>query len=180
MKVYAEKMTSVIGMYADLDGIAIVVVQVMHKYDYTHVVDDFIVHNIRDIESCKNVFQSFKEKYNIKYFLGNKLAHSITKEKTHFANDGSVYDGWETLEINIENLIFSVQSNIKYLKFKEQLISHWKRELDTFDIYLIRNEKKSYPLTFALGIALEVSTWSSWYTKENIGGGIDDNYHLLY
>ncbi|MEO1431235.1 MAG: hypothetical protein AAFS12_04700 [Cyanobacteria bacterium J06632_19] len=143
--------TKIMGLYADLQGIAIVICKAYPKKIRWDIVDSWYSKNI-NIDNAENRYFELLKKHskgypNIRYIIANSNGRLIS--------DDIVKCGCRQFELRDEKpetLAFAVQSNIHKLSISKSIKGVWENELENFD--LDTTTKISYPLTYALGLVL--------------------------
>ncbi|MBW4450642.1 MAG: hypothetical protein KME38_28390 [Spirirestis rafaelensis WJT71-NPBG6] len=145
----ANSGTYVMGLFASIDGIAIVVIKVfsdMRRWDF---VAEYVNSNINaDISECEII--KFTELYDIQHFLGNDIASSLVNKNSIKNKQGIVTSGWETINLGAEHMLFLVQANIKHLGVTEVLIPGLEYDLRNFDLRDVRLNERHYPRISAI------------------------------
>ena len=170
---YDNSGTHTIGIFANIEGIALIVVKVYagligDKWDVERInrwdiVDEFVTYEVSDINTCKLKLEEFIKKYDVKHFLGNTIGSSIIQEKSHTSRQGQIYEGWETVALENEHMLFIVQCNIKNIGMKPEFKDAWFHDLKTFDLKRVRDNEKTYPRVFALACIIEAANPHTWF-----------------
>lgn len=143
----------VMGLFASIDGIAIVVIKVfsdMRRWDF---VAEYVNSNI-DADISEAEIAKFTEQYNIQHFLGNDIASSLVNKNSSTNKQGVVTSGWETISSGAEKMLFLVQSNIKYLGVAEALVPNLEYDLKNFDLRDVRLNERHYPRISAIATVI--------------------------
>jgi len=145
--------TCVMGLFASIEGIAVVVIKVfsdMRRWDFiAEYVSTDIDADISEAEIIK-----FTELYNIQHFLGNDIASSLVNKNSSTNKQGIVTNGWETINLGAEHMLFLVQANIKYLGVTEALIPGLEYDLKNFDLRDVRLNERHYPRISAIAAVI--------------------------
>ena len=139
----------VMGLFASIDGIAVVVIKVfsdMRRWDF---VAEYVSANIDADVSEKEIIK-LTEIYNIQHFLGNDVGSSLVNKNSSTNKRGIITSGWETINSSAEKMLFLVQSNIKYLGVTEALIPGLEYDLKNFDLRDVRLNERHYPRISAI------------------------------
>lgn len=142
----------IFGIFANVEGIAIIVSKCYEKRIRWDVLDDFFIPYL-DIDEAIDKFKEFKMEYggrNICCF-GNEDGNQIAQLSIAKDNDSK---GYEVVDLKPESFVFTVQSNLKKIKFAKEIQASWSEELRNFDLKAIRENEKTYPRVFALGSVL--------------------------
>lgn len=135
---------NVLGIYASINGIGVIVVQYTPAEKPITIIDEIIKNNPGKIESVQRRIKDWVLTYKIKYFFGNEIAESVYEPKTHVKSNGEIYQGWERIEISAEHMMFLVQCNLTKLAFNPDLIEVWKKEIDNFELEKAKSGEVSY------------------------------------
>lgn len=139
----------VMGLFASIDGIAIVVIKVFSDMRRWDLIAEYVSTNI-DADISEVEIDKLTEQYNVQHFLGNDIASSLVNKNSNINNKGVVTSGWETITLRAEHMLFLVQANIKYFGVKEALIPGLEYDLKNFDLKDVRLNERHYPRISAI------------------------------
>ncbi len=144
---------NVISIFANSKGIAILVVKVYPVEQYWYITDEYVTYDISDIEICREKIKEFEKRYVIEHFLGNDMARTIVNKPTYTTKEGETYAGWESVTLEIEDMLFLVQVHLKNIGFGN-FQETWTNELRSVNLEEIKNNKGTYPKIFALAYVI--------------------------
>jgi hypothetical protein len=166
--VRGEESKNIIGCYADIAGIASVVVKVFEDNSQYEIVDSIFRRRL-GLKSTADDLLGLADIHQVKYIFANSLVDNVYRGGTLAKNyEFPIEIQWEFNEINVEKMLFLTESylNEGRLKLSADVEEAIEKELRNFDLRNYREDSRASHRLFAFFHAISAArpftpTWAN-------------------